>query len=152
MTEAQLRHLTVTMRRLEEALAEIESGLRGKQPEEILTAYEDDIPTSLKPAVLKRIRCLREELRGAKQHFQLNVEGVSNRRRFATKLSLLSIDLEGATSRYMAGYGELSDEERAPLDNRINRMIDMIDELRAMIGSLRLVPDKPPGRVRAAGE
>jgi hypothetical protein len=151
MTEAQLRHLTVTMRHLEEALAEIESGLRAKQAEEILKAFEDDIPTSLKPVILKRIRCLREELRGAKEHFPLNVERVSNRRRFATKLSLLSIDLEGATSRYMTGYGELSDEERAPLDNRINRMIDMIDELRAMIGSLRLVPDEPPGRMHVGG-
>lgn len=146
MTEGQLTHLSVTMRRLDEALAEIENGLKPDCPKQIMTVYDDDLSPSLRPVILGEIQRLRSELWTVKRRYSLPVDTVSNRRRFIAQLSLLSIDLEGAKSRHMAAYGILNEAERRPLDEQINGMIDVVDNVQAMIGALPIVPEQTEER------
>jgi hypothetical protein len=135
MTEAQLSHLSAVMHRLEEALVDIENGIEPGRREEIMAVYRNDLPSSQKPAICREIEHLRHELRSVKERYTLTAELISDRRRFVARLALLSVELEEATSRYMAGYGTLPEVERNPLDSQINRMIGMVDSLRAIIAA-----------------
>jgi hypothetical protein len=144
MTEAHLTHLAVTVRQLEEALLELESALRADQREGIMTVYEHDVPSALAPAIFTEIERLRDEIRSVKERYRLAAETISDGRRLVAKLLLLAINLEGANSRSMAGYGDLDEKERKPLDDHVSRMIDTVNKLRELIGPLNLVPDRPP--------
>ena len=152
MTKSHLTHLAVTVRRHEEALLELERALRAGRREGIMTVYEHDIPSSLAPGIFIEVERLREEIRGVKQHYGLAAENVSDRRRLVAKLSLLSVDLEGANSRSMAGYGDLDEKERKPLDNHVDRMIDTVNRLRGIIGALNPVADRLPRSRRDDGD
>jgi ABC-type arginine transport system ATPase subunit len=121
------------MRTLEEALLDIEDAL-DVPPDVIMTIYEDDIPDSALPTVHERIRQLREGIGAVKQRYELDPQIISNRRRITAKLTLLSIDLSGATSRYMRAYGEVPKEDRAELDERILKLIAIVDDLNATVG------------------
>jgi hypothetical protein len=133
MTEAQLRHLSSVMRRLDEVLLEIESTIQSNRPEEIVIIHQNDVPFSRKPAILAEIERLRHELRRVNERYKLTIEAMSDRRKFAAKLALIAIELEGANSRYMAAYGVLNQEERAPLDSQIYRMVELVENLRSMM-------------------
>lgn len=58
---------------------------------------------------------------------------VSNRRRLATKLSLLSIDLTEATSQYLRAYGEVPKDEQGTLDQQITKMVYVLNELNDLL-------------------
>ena len=135
MTEAQLRHLSSVMRRLDEALLEIENGIGPGSHKEIISIHQNDVPSLRKPAILTEIERLRHELRNIKERYNLTVETISDRRNFTAKLALIAIELEGANSHYMAGYGVVDEGERAPLDSQISRIIKIVDSLRAMIAA-----------------
>jgi len=135
MTEAQLRHLSSVMRRLDEVLLEIESAIESSRPKEIIIIHQNDVPSSRKPAIFAEIERLRHELRKVKERYKLTVETISDRRSFTAKLALIAIELEGANSRYMAAYGVLHQEELAPLDRQINRMVELVENLRMMIAA-----------------
>jgi hypothetical protein len=133
MTESHLRRLSVTMRALEDALIDIETAL-DEPPDLTMTVYEDDVPRSVRPAMRERICRIRREIPVVKDRYGLDAQVISNRRRLATKLSLLSIDLMEATSKYMRAYGQIPHDEQGPLDNQIIKLIDIVDELNAIVG------------------
>jgi uncharacterized protein involved in exopolysaccharide biosynthesis len=132
MTESHLRRLAVTMRALEDALLEIEAAF-DEPPETAMTTYENDVPHTALPAVRERIEQLREEIGGVKGRYGLDPQIISNRRRITAKLTLLSIDLTEATSSYMRAYGEVPREEQGELDDRILKLIAIVDDLNAII-------------------
>ena len=135
MTEAQLRHLSSVMRLLDEALLEIENGIGPSGHKEIIFIRQNDVPSSRKPAILAEIESLRHELRNVKERYNLTVETISEQHNFTAKLALIAIELESATSRYMAGYGAVDEGEWAPLDRQINRMVELVENLRMMIAA-----------------
>jgi hypothetical protein len=89
---------------------------------------------------------LRREVQAVKDRYQLPVERTSNSRRIAVMLLFLSIDLERANSRQMDAYGTLSTKERRLLDDQINKMIDEVENLHAMMAPIRVVRDPLPDR------
>jgi len=93
------------------------------------------VPSSRKPAILTEIERLRHELRNLKERYNLTLETISDQRNFTAKLALIAIELESATSRYMAGYGAVDEGEWAPLDRQINRMVELVENLRMMIAA-----------------
>jgi hypothetical protein len=132
MTESHLRRLSVTMRALEDALFEIETGLSA-MPNRIMTTYEDEVPQIAKPAIREYIELLRNEISTVKQQYGLDAEMISNQRRIAAKLALLSIDLTEATSRYMQAYGEIPKEEQSSLDHQITKIISLVNEMTKLL-------------------
>lgn len=132
MTESHLRRLSVTMRAVEEALLAVEAAL-ACAPDVVMNDYEDDIPPPMRPAIRELIQQLRREIQTVKDHYGLDPQAISNRRRVSTKLSLLSIDLTEATSRYMRGFGEVPKHEQRALDDQIDKMISLVDGLNKLI-------------------
>ena len=132
MTESHLRRLSVTMRAVEEALLAVEAALAGP-PYLVMTSYEDDIPHPMHPAIRELIQKLRREVQTVKDRYRLDPQTISNRRRLSAKLSLLSINLTEATSTYMRGFGEVPKHEQRPLDDRIDKMISLVDGLNGLI-------------------
>jgi hypothetical protein len=134
LTESHLRRLSVTMRRLEDALLEIEAAL--KSPTNlIMSVYEDDVPHSAQPVIRENIRRIREEIRIVKARYGLGLQVTSNRQRMSTKLSLLSVDLTETTSRYMRGFGEVPEDEQRPLDDQIGKVISLVDNLNKLVST-----------------
>jgi hypothetical protein len=120
------------MRALEEALLDIEGAL-AEPPVLAMTIYEDDVPRSVRVGIRDRIAQLRDEIRAVKERYALEPQIISNRRRISAKLTLLSIDLTEATSRYMRAYGEVTPDEQGPLDSQIIKLIDIVDELNTIV-------------------
>ncbi|MGH7780767.1 MAG: hypothetical protein ACREQR_13160 [Candidatus Binataceae bacterium] len=132
MTESHLRRLSVTMRLLEDALQEVTTSL--VDPTElIMTTFEQDVPPTAWPEILSDARRLREEIRVVRGFYHLEPQVISNRRRFNAKLSLLSIDLTEATSKYLRAYGEVPEPERRGLDDQIEKMIAMVENLSNLV-------------------
>jgi hypothetical protein len=132
MTESHLRRLAVTMRLLEDVLLEVEAALEAC-PHLLMTIYEDDIPRSVRPAIQEQIRHVREEIRVVKDRYGLESEAISNRRRIAAKLAILSVDLTEATSRYLRAYGEVPEEEQGALDHQINKLISLVERINSLV-------------------
>jgi hypothetical protein len=135
MTESHLRRLSITMRALEDALLDMEAAL-AEPPVLAMTIYEDDVPHSVRAAIRERIGRLRDEIAVVKERYSLDPQIISNRHRILAKLSLLSIGLTEATSRYMRAYGEVPREEQSPLDDQVMKVIDIVDELMAIVGRM----------------
>jgi hypothetical protein len=133
MTESHLRRLSIAMRALEDALFEMEAAL-AKPPVVAMTTYEDDVPHSVRAAIRERIGRLRDEIGVIKARYSLGPQIISNRRRIIAKLSTLSVGLTETTSRYMSAYGEVPREEQGPLDDQVVKLIDIVNELIAIVG------------------
>jgi hypothetical protein len=132
MRDSHLRRLSITMRALEDALVHIEAALSGT-PNLLMTVYEDDLPQSARPAIREHIQRLREEICVVKDRYGLESEVISNRRRISTKLTILSIDLTEATSRYLRAYGEVPKDEQGALDHQINKIISFVEEMNKLV-------------------
>ncbi|MGO9605073.1 MAG: hypothetical protein ACLQAT_17080 [Candidatus Binataceae bacterium] len=68
-----------------------------------------------------------------KERYGLEPQVISNRRRFTVKLTTVAIDLIEATSKYMRGFGEVPKLEQKPLDDRITKMIAVVEELNTIL-------------------
>jgi hypothetical protein len=133
MTESHLRRLAITIRALEEELREVEGALE-PPPAMTMTVYRDDVPAAAHRPIRERIEQLRGQIGQVKERYALSPQVVSNRRRIGTKLSLLSVNLTEATSRYMRAYGELPKEEQAELDERMTKLIALVNDLNIIVG------------------
>jgi hypothetical protein len=120
------------MRALEDALVEVEAAL-APAPDLLMTTYQDDVPASARPAIEEHVGRLREEIRAVKNSYGLGPQVISNRSRLSAKLSILSVDLVEATSRYMRAYGEIPQSEQAPLDDMIGAIIALVDSLNRLV-------------------
>lgn len=132
MTDSQLRRLAVTMRELEDGLAEVEAALK-KAPNLTMTVFKDDVPSAANSAIRELIDTTRTQIRVVMKRYGLSPQVLSNRQRFITKLSILSIDLTKATSRFMRVFGEVPEEERQPLDDQIGKLITLVEKMKALL-------------------
>ncbi|MBF6558788.1 MAG: hypothetical protein IVW56_00760 [Candidatus Binataceae bacterium] len=125
------------MRAVEDAVIEIERALdpAAQAPRRVMTEYQNDLPDSARCAMRAKLGEIRAEIQDAKDCYDLYADTVSNRRRLSTKLSILAIDLTDCRPAYMRGYGEVPDEERQPLDERMSRLEAMVNALNRMLTS-----------------
>lgn len=126
------------MRAVEDAVIEIESALEpaSKAPQRVMTEYQNDLSESAKFAMRKKLEEIRAAIRGAKDRYDLNAETVSNRRRLSTKLSILAIDVTECRAEYMGGYGEVPNDEREPLDQRMLRLEVLLSDLNKLVSQV----------------
>jgi hypothetical protein len=128
--------MSIVMRALEDALVEIENALGSTNTtERVMSEFQDEVPESLKPAISQKVAELRDEVREAKEYYDLQVETVSGRRRLSSQLLMLTIDLTETTSHYLRGYGEVPEAEKSALDQRIMRIERAVNELQRLISS-----------------
>lgn len=126
------------MRAVEDAVIEIESALEpaSKAPQRVMTEYQNDLSESAKFAMRKKLEEIRTAIRGAKDRYDLNAQTVSNRRRLSTKLSILAIDVTECRAEYMRRYGEVPNEEREPLDQRMLRLEALLSDLNKLVSQV----------------
>jgi hypothetical protein len=126
------------MRALEDATIEIEGAFKtcGDRTR-LLTTLEDDIDDSVKPIIVGKLGQIRSEIRDLKSYYDLESITVSSRRHISTKLSILAIDLTECLSRYLRGYGEVPEAERAALDERVSNLEGLVNEVSRLVGSNR---------------
>ncbi len=126
------------MRALEDATVEIEDAckIHGRRTR-LLIAFEDDIADSVKPIILGKLRQIKSEIQDLKTYYDLESITFSSRRHLSTKLVILTIDLTECLSQYLRSYGEVPEEERAPLDERVSRLEALVNEVSRLVGSNR---------------
>lgn len=124
------------MRALEDATFEIEDAFetRGDRTR-LLTTLEDDIADSVKPTIIGKLRQIRSEIQDLNSYYGLETLTVSRRRHISTKLAILAIDLTECLSRYLRGYGEVPEAEKATLDERVSRLDGLVNEVSRLVGS-----------------
>ncbi len=112
-------------------MVEVEKSLNSasQAPDRVMTAYEDDIPESARPGIEAKTREIRNEIRDAKDHYRLERDTVSNRRRLSAKLLILGVDLTECRPQYLRSYGEVPDDQARALDERMSRLEAMVDSL-----------------------
>lgn len=140
MNWSHLQRLSIVMRALEDAMLEIETSLdpNPRAANSVMTICEDGISESAKGEVRIRLDAIRAEIRAAKNSYNLSAETISNRRRFSTRLFILAIDLTECRPQYLRAYGEVPDEEKAALDDRISKLETLVSDLNNLIR-----PDPP---------
>lgn len=136
MNYSHTLRLSIVIRAVEDAVIEIERALEpaSKAPERVMTDYQNDLPESARFEMRRKLEEIHKEIQDAKDRYGLNVETVSNRRRFSTKLSILEIDLTECRPEYMRGYGEVPDEERETLDQGMLRLEALLSDLNKLVG------------------
>ena len=126
------------MRALEDATIEIEGAFKTRGDHaRLLTIYEDDIADSVKPTIVAKLRQIRSQIEDLKSYYDLETIAVSSRRHISTKLSILAIDLTECLSQYLRSYGEVSQAEKATLDERVSRLEALVNEVNRLVGSNR---------------
>jgi hypothetical protein len=136
MNWSHVRRISIVMRALEDALVEIEDAVRSTpRCDKAMSIYEDDIPSSLKPSILLKVRQIRNQIREVKEYYGLEEDRVSNRRRLSSRLILLAIDVTEATSKYLRSYGDVPEEEKGPLDERMTRIEKAVAELQKIMNA-----------------
>jgi hypothetical protein len=138
MNWSHIIRLSIVMRALEDATIEIESALKTRSGDtRLLTTVEDDIAQSEKPLIVAKLCAIRSRIEDLKVHYDLESITISRRRLVSTKLSILAIDLTECLSQYLGSYGEVPEEERVPLDERVSRLEDLVNEMNGLLGSKR---------------
>jgi hypothetical protein len=136
MNWSHIRRISIVLRAVEDATIEIEGVLEGRGGRQrLMTTFDDDIPDSVKPNVIGKLEQIRSGIQDLKNYYGLESDRISNRRRISTKLSILAIDLTECLSRYLRGYGEVPEEEQAPLDERVSRLEGLLNEVNRLVGS-----------------
>ncbi|MGB8411852.1 MAG: hypothetical protein WCE23_03405 [Candidatus Binatus sp.] len=125
------------MRALEDAAIEIERALEpaGGTPVRLMTMFKDDIADSVKPIIVGKLEQIRSGIRDLKSYYDLDSDTVSNRRHISTKLAILAIDLTECRAQYLRGYGEVPEEEKALLDDRVSRLEALVNDIDRLLGS-----------------
>jgi hypothetical protein len=126
------------MRALEDATIEIEGAFKTRGDRtRLLTTLADDIDDSVKPIIVDKLGQIRSQIKDLKSYYDLESIAVSSRRHISTKLSILAIDLTECLSRYLRGYGEVPEAERAALDERVSNLEGLVNEVSRLVGSNR---------------
>lgn len=135
MNHSHLNRLTVVMRFLDDAAAEVESAVNATAEgrARIMSTYEDVMPEAAKAPIKKKLGEIIDAIRDVKDYFGLYSQPISIRRRLSSTLLMLAIDLRECESQHLRGYGEVPNEEKGPLDERISRLEAMVNEIRALI-------------------
>jgi hypothetical protein len=125
------------MRALEDATFEIEGAFSRDEPARLLTTFEDDISETVKPIIVAKLEQIRSQIQDLKSYYDLESITVSRRRHISTKLAILAIDLTECLSQYLRSYGEVPEEEKATLDERISRLEALVNEVSRLVVSDR---------------
>ncbi len=125
------------LRALEDAVAEIETavGAATNVPTRIMSTYTDIVPESVSGAIRDNIAEIRDAIKDAKDHYGLSSRTVSIQRHLSSKLLILAIDLTECTSARLRSYGDVPNEEKGPLDERMLRLEAMVNEVRRLLNS-----------------
>jgi len=129
LNEGQLRHLSATIRVVEERLTDLQQQLNAGAPKQTLLELEDDLSDAERAFVAKKMDELLGLIADVTQQFSLNPEWRSLRRALVASLSIAWSDLRDATAAAMRGYGDIDPRLHESLDPLIERLCDRTLEI-----------------------
>ena len=124
----QFRSVTITLRLLEERLADIERVI-AQDEQGILYQRVAQFTPQQRAQMNEIIRAMREQIRRAAEEFQLPGEEQNAARYIVGTLSLSWESLEEIRSRKLKSYGEVDPELRDTLDPILNQLIRLLFSL-----------------------
>jgi hypothetical protein len=128
LNAGQQRAVTVTLRLLEERLADIER-VADEDEEGILYRRVARFTPQQRRQMQERIRAMRAEIRRAAQQFQLAREDQDAARYIVGTLSLSWESLEEIRARKLKSYGEVDPALKDTLDPIVRQLIQLLFRL-----------------------
>ncbi len=132
MTYTHLRHLSVTMRGLEDALIMVELALKGPT-ESLMTVYKDEVASAAHAEIRDQISQIKQQIKLFRDHYALSPQTISKKHWLSTMLMHQSIDLTEATSGYLRAFGQVPADEQQPLDETIKTIIQLVEDLKELV-------------------
>jgi hypothetical protein len=137
VNHSHLNRLSIVMRFLEDAVAEVESAVdaNANGRARIMSINEDPVPEAVRAPIRDKLAKIRDSIKDAKDYYGLSSQPVSIRRRLSSTLLMLAIDLTECKSQHLRSYGEVPNEEKEPLDERMSRLEAMVNEIRRLLNT-----------------
>jgi hypothetical protein len=135
MNHSHLNRLSIVMRFLEGAVAEVESAVDGNANgrSRIMSINEDPVLEAVKAPIRDKLAEIRDAIKDAKEYYGLSSQPVSINRHLSSTLLMLAIDLTECRSEHLRSYGEVPNEEKGPLNERMARLEAMVSEVRRLL-------------------
>jgi hypothetical protein len=133
LTEAQRRHLAITLGLLQQQLREVETMLALPAPQEGLATEAEDLPSSFGHEATGIIARINHRVAALAGRFDLPRREGSRFRWVRSVLGILDNDLEDARAEKMGGYGAVDPALAAVLDPGIGQLQQDVRALQGLL-------------------
>ncbi len=139
LTEAQHRHLSVSLALVADELADALAGSNTSVPTGVFTRVENDFSTEEETLLRSEIAGISQQLTDLAHRFHLSEKIVSRRHKVTALLSAAWTQLHDCMSTKMQGYGAVNARLSAKLDSDLLAVIERVAQLRV---ALHRIEDK----------
>ena len=136
LNESQRRSLSITLRIVEESLAEIEIILNKCNDINILYERKCDIPEEVKDEVLRKVFFAKDRIRIIAEKFNLEKESIEASREAFGKLPYCWELLEDAKAKKLRRYGEVATGIGDILDPDLDIVINLVLYIERILRSI----------------
>jgi len=136
LNESQRRSLSITLRIVEESLAEIEIILNKCNDINILYERKCDIPEEVKDEVLRKVFFAKDRIRIIAEKFNLEKESIEASREAFGKLPYCWELLEDAKAKKLRRYGEVATGIGDILDPDLDIVINLVLYMERILRSI----------------
>ncbi|MFQ5705166.1 MAG: hypothetical protein ACE5HT_14250 [Gemmatimonadales bacterium] len=129
LTEAQHRHLSVSLALVADELADALAGSDASVPTGVFTRVENDLSAKHDALLRSEIAGISQQLTELAERFHLAEKIVSRRHKIAALLSAAWTQLHDCMSSKMRGYGTVDSQLSAKLDSDLLTVIKRVERL-----------------------
>ena len=133
LNPSQKRFLRATLGVIEDELRRLKGLLQEDQGERLFSHVRDDLTRGEKQLIHEKIDRLVDHLIDLKNSFNLDRSEFVLRLIVRAASAYLSIQLEGAMSDRLKGYGEISEDLKDALDPKLNEMISILHQVESVV-------------------
>ncbi len=133
LNDAQRRTVSVTLSSLEEDLHDMERLLQSGEYAGIVHEMDNDIPLSVKNALIEKISAIKDRIHTLAERFSLNREQRSVSRQLFARLTYDWTTVEEIKTRYLRGYGSVAEGLKETLDPELDTIIGFILEMERIV-------------------
>ena len=135
LNEYQRRRVSITIRSLEKDLHVIEESLKSEGYSGIPIKIKNDIPSSVRNALILKVGLLKEKIGNIAENFALEMRTESISERIFSMLSFDWVSLEEIKAKRLRGYGEVSEGLHKSLDRKLDSLMGVVDEMLGLLTS-----------------
>jgi len=137
LNKSQIRGLSITLRIVEESLAEIELILNKCDDVTILYERRCDIPEEVKEEVLRKVFSAKNRIRIIAERFGLEKKFIEASREAYGKLPYCWKIIEDAKAKKLRRYGDVATGMEEALDPDLNIIITLILDIEHLLRSIQ---------------
>lgn len=131
----QKRILSVTARKVEESLNEMESILNGEKNNNLTEEIIPTLPDNKKAEIIPIIKELREENEKFFNEFSLKPQKLYEDRLIKAQSSYLWTILIDSKSKQLKNYGKVPEDAQEAIDSRINNLLNALEKLTRVLNT-----------------